>query len=424
MTVTVSSQRALVADAGRAQHAVAFPAACLLSLLLSTSLLGVLAAGCSHRQEDSGATAETREIPVRTALVRDTLLAPSVRASGLLGAKEEIPLGFKTGGVIARVDADEGDVVRQGELLATLEMAEIDALVAKAEAAAEQADRSLARARALFADSVVTREQLELAETGHRVAAGDLEAARFNRKYAEIRSPAAGTVLRRLADPGQLIGPGSPVFLLGAGRQGQVVRIGLADQDASRVSIGDPVEIRFDAHPGELWAGRVTELGAAAAPGVGTYEIEISLDRPVSLNAGGGAVSGLVGHCVIHPSRARPLRLIPIEALLEADGASGYAWAVTATATATPGVRRARVEVLALLDRWAAVNGLDGVERVVTEGAAYLTASARVGFLDGAGWVGRPSAGAGADSTREETDAARATPSRLRGRAGGSGPSF
>ena len=50
----------------------------------------------------------------------------------------------------------------------------------------------------------------------------------------------------------------------------------------------DMAEVRFDAWPGRTFAGRVTTVGAAATPGVGTYEIEIRLDAPVRLHDDGG----------------------------------------------------------------------------------------------------------------------------------------
>jgi multidrug efflux pump subunit AcrA (membrane-fusion protein) len=187
-------------------------------------------------------------------------------------------------------------------------------------------------------------------------------------------------VLRRFTEPGQLIGPGTPVLLLASASKGQVVRVGLPDRDIVRLVVGDPAAITFDAYPGRTWTGRVARLGAAAAPGAGTYEAEVSLDEPVAGPDGTATLaSGLVGDVSIRPSRAQPVRLVPVIALLEGDGDRATVWSLDAGGAP----RRHRVQV-AFLDggRAALHDGLTGIDRVVTDGAAYLTESSRVRLAD------------------------------------------
>lgn len=343
--------------------------------------VATLLAGCGSHQAKESPAGTGSEVVVRTEAVIDTAVARPVHATGTLSAKEEIPLSFKIGGVIAQIAVEEGSVVPAGRRLAVLELPEIDAAVAKAEAGAAKARRDWERARALYADSVVTREQLENAETGQQVAQSDLQAARFNQRYASITAPATGIVLRRFAEPGQLVGPGTPVVLFGAASKGQVVRVGVPDRDIVRLSVGDPAEVAFDAYPGGTWTGRVARLGAAAAPGAGTYEVEILLDEPVTGPDGTAALaSGLVGDVSIRPSRAQSVRLVPVIALLEGDGDRATVWSLDAGRVP----RRHAVRV-AFLDggRAALSEGLDGVDRIVADGAAYLTETSRVRVADG-----------------------------------------
>lgn len=240
------------------------------------------------------------------ATVDSATLARPVLASGLLSGKEELPLSFKIGGVVARVDAEEGQVVRAGQRLALLEQAEIGALVDKARAAFDKSERDLARARALHADSVVTREMLENAQTGRDVAASDLRAAQFNARYASVVAPSDGVAPRRLAEPGATVAPGGmPIVLFASSARGQVVRAGVPDRDVVRLGLGDPAVARFGAWPDREWKGTVVTVGAAATPGVGTYDVEIRLDEPVWLAEGGAQASGLVADVTLRPVRAR-----------------------------------------------------------------------------------------------------------------------
>ena len=93
----------------------------------------------------------------------------------------------------------EGQQVRRGQPLATLDLREIDAQVCRRAQRRHKAERDLERAEALYADSVATLAQVQDARTGAEVARSGLQAAAFNRRYATIVAPADGVVLRRLA---------------------------------------------------------------------------------------------------------------------------------------------------------------------------------------------------------------------------------
>ena len=131
-----------------------------------------------------------------------------VTATGTLGPKEDVTLSFKLGGVISRVLVNEGETVRAGQLLAALDLGEVEPGVTRARTAAEKADRDYQRARTLYADSVATLEQLQDAQSARDAARAEYEAAAFNRSHAVIVAPAAGTILRRTAEPGEVVSAG------------------------------------------------------------------------------------------------------------------------------------------------------------------------------------------------------------------------
>lgn len=302
--------------------------------------------------------------PVRVAAVADTIAAATVVASGTLGAREALPLAFKVGGVVSRVLVDAGARVRAGQLLAVIDTREIDAGVARAQAGLEKAERDAARVERLYRDSVVTRAQYDDARTAVAVARADLDAVAFNRGRAVIVAPAAGVVLQRLAEPGQLVDPGQAILRFGSGARGQAFRTGLVDRDALRLRAGDAAELRFDAQPGRRYTATVAEIAGSSTPGTGTYEVVLTVRGAEALP------DGLVGQAVIRVRGTGTQRVVPIEAMVEADGDSGTVFAYDA------GTRRAarRAVRIAALDgrRVAIADGLAGVTQVVTDGAAYL----------------------------------------------------
>ena len=88
-------------------------------------LLGVFLAGCGKNADL--ASVQNKPTPVRTQRVLEREVAIPVRATGTLASKTELRLSFKTGGIIDEITVDEGRRVSEGQLLARLDLSEIDA---------------------------------------------------------------------------------------------------------------------------------------------------------------------------------------------------------------------------------------------------------------------------------------------------------
>src|SRR3989442_2702022 len=82
--------------------------------------------------------------------------------------------------------------------------------------------------------------------------------------------------------------------------------------------------VRFDALPDRPLAGAVTEIAAAADQMTGTYRVE------VAVSGAAGLASGLVGQVEIRPRAVRPVALVPVEAVPEADGSHAIVFALSA----------------------------------------------------------------------------------------------
>ena len=312
---------------------------------------------------------DVNTVAVRLAPVTDDTIAQPITATGVVALRDEIALSFKIGGVVAQVLPREGQMVRAGQLLATIDLREIDAQVSKAQSAAAKAERDLARLTRLYADSVATRQQLDDATTAADVARADLQTATVNRQYARIVAPAAGVVLRRAIEPGELVTPGTTIVTLGSVTSGTILRVALPDRDVVRVTLGDRATVRIDAREDRTLDGSVRQIAAAADPRTGTYNVEIAIDDPA------GLTSGMIGRVEILVRGAERLRTIPVEALLEADGDRATVFALGPDGRA----KRVPVEVAFVRGEHAGVRGeLAGVTRVVTDGAAYLNDGASV----------------------------------------------
>ena len=125
----------------------------LLSIPLTLTTLAL--SGCRGGEaQEIDEMGSRQPVAVRAVRVTNTMLARPIVTDGTVAPKDEIALSFKVGGVIARIAVDAGDAVRAGQVLAAVDLQEIDATLAKARSGAQKAERDLARARRLYADSV------------------------------------------------------------------------------------------------------------------------------------------------------------------------------------------------------------------------------------------------------------------------------
>lgn len=325
-------------------------------------LLAVFVAACSGASGTEQKSSSESAIPVRLVAVETAEYAEPAEAAGILTPRDEVQLSFKVGGVVANVVAQEGVSVRKGQVLATLDLREINSQLEKVRTGLTKAERDLARVRNLHSDSVATLEQLQDATSAVEIARADYNAVAFNQRYATIVAPSDGVVLRKLSDSGELVAAGQPVVLFGSASSGSVLRAGFADRDAVRLRIGDRATVGFSAYPDRVFDGVVSEIPAAANPMTGTYAVEIRLTDPPQIT------SGLVGTARIQPSQRGMVSLIPIEAVTEADGNRGYVYVLNGDVA-----KRIPVSIGSIGDgRVAITGGLDGVSQIVGAGAAYL----------------------------------------------------
>ena len=344
-------------------------------LAFGLALLG----GCGAERNADPAANGAAAAPVRTARVEQGSVNDAVRTVGTLAPRDEVRLAFKIGGVVDDVSVEAGDRVTKGARLASLKRAEVEAAVEQASASLEKARRDLDRARQLRIDEVATEQEVEDLTTAWRVARANLETARFNARFAYIEAPGDGVVLQRLAEEDELVQAGQPVLVFGATERGWVVRVALADRDAVRVDAGNSAVVEFDAFPGRRFAGRVSRIDSAADPVTGTFEAEIDIQPAPQVRFARGLVAR-VELSLAGPGPNAPSTLVPVTALVEADGAEATVYVLDAQA----GVARRRpIEVGPIVgERVVVLSGLTAGERVVTDGAAWLSEGAPVRLVD------------------------------------------
>jgi len=322
----------------------------LQSLIIAAAALVLVACG----GEGAAEKAEPAAPLVEVAAAAPASAAGAVRASGVVGYKRETLLSFNAPGIVTALSVDEGDLVRAGQRLAAARRTSVGANADESALARENAERQLARTQALFDQGFVSQAALDDA----RLAASRARAG------SAIVAPAAGIILRRLAEPAQVVDAGQPVLLLGETASGIIVRASVSSDDAVRVSLDDRATVRVA--DGAAREGRVARIGAKSNDATGAFEIEIALNVADDIRSGQVADVEIAAAA---PPEVRAALIVPALSLLDARADQGVVFVVDAQGVA----RRRTVETAGLMqDHVLVVSGLESGERVVASGVAYV----------------------------------------------------
>lgn len=329
--------------------------------------LALVLSGCKPESQNEHTENPALQVKLYKAETREFKLP--VRAAGMLSTTTDMKLSFKTGGIVKHLHVREGVSVLRGDILAVLDLSEINAQVNQARIGLERAERDLQRAKNLYRDSVVTLEQLQNASSAYELAVSQKRIADFNLEHSRIKAPANGKIQKILVETNEMIGPGHPAILFASTESDWVVRVALTDKDIVKFSIGDSAQVDMDAFPDRLFPARITELGVIADPVTGTYEAELQI-----LRADPQFRTGFIARSYVYPTHTSRAVTVPLEALIGANDNRASVYVFKDGELSRRTIRTGRI----LGDEMVVKEGLEAGELLVTEGARYIVKDSRV----------------------------------------------
>ena len=325
--------------------------------------IALLIASCNPNKTPEASKVSKSVKFVKSAPVEEREFAMPVYAFGKLAAEEESKLSFKVGGIIQNIYVNEGQRIRKGQVLATLDKKEIDAQVASAKASFDKWQRDIDRMEKLYNEKVVTLESFENVKTQYEVEVSNLQIAEFNHKYSTIVAPFDGKILDKFAEVNELAQPGSPIFLIGTSGSRMVIKVALTDKEVVNLAEGDSANIQFDALPGINFEGQVQMISNAPDVTSGLYESEIILKQNHK-----GLRNGFFAKVQIYPSEKELFQFVPVEALVEGDKKKGYVYTIEEDLA-----KKVEVDIHSIANNQLIVrNSSSEMGEVITEGAQYL----------------------------------------------------
>jgi len=351
-----------------------------VSILL---VLGIAAsvAGCKG---NAAAVREQVVRPVKVAVVAQATQGRSLTYSGVVRARIESALGFRVPGkIVARV-VNVGDRLEVGQVIAHLDETDLRlaesaarAAVAAARSRRDMANDNLERANVLLPKAIISqaahdtrRNELDAAAAALQSAEAQLRQAVNAVDYASLKADKAGIITSVMGEPGQVVGAGQAIVSLAQSGETEIA-VAVPEQDAARLSIGQPVKASLWAGPPRVSVdGRIREIAGQADPASRTYAVRISVERPPpAMRLGMTATVALTLEENIAPV------LVPLSALTESDGGT-VAFVVDAVSKV---VRKTAVDVGDVNENGVQiVRGLQIGDMVVSAGVQFLRDGMRV----------------------------------------------
>jgi multidrug efflux pump subunit AcrA (membrane-fusion protein) len=254
-------------------------------------------------------------------------VADEWEAPGSVIAVSTAQVAARTMGTVMRVDAKEGDAVKGGQLLAQLDERELSARRNAAQSASQGAaagvtqatkglvaaqaqadvmqktfdrytylkdqksvspqefDEVAAKYKAAQANLEQAKAGLRQAEAGAAQAESEMHAAQDVASYARIVAPFDGRVIRRSVEPGSLVSPGMPLFVVEDTRHYQLEAT-LPAEALAKVKKTSAARVQLDALGQKSLAGKVAEIEAGADPASHTLKARIDLPKDPSVQSG------------------------------------------------------------------------------------------------------------------------------------------
>ena len=366
----------------------------MVMLVIMSLLIGV--GGCSKKSQEEAQSV----INVETAVVKTMDITRYSSYSGKVKGSQEEEVMPKLSRRVAAVYVIEGQTVRQGQVIVSLDRSKLDAAVQQAEAAVASAKAAQAanevqrqtalsnyeRTQELYSAGVATQQALETAkaqydalntgaaEAGVAQGQAALNLAQQNLADCEIKSPMDGIVGRVDVAVGDTTSMQSPVAVINNTADLEVeVKVG--ESDVSSVQAGAAVKVLIKAIGEEPLTGTIKSVASVADPVTRTYPVKVSLPN----NSAAQVKSGMFAEVMLGTKHRAGVTGIPMDAVLPKNG-ENIVYVVN------EGNRAQAVIVQTGLNDGVyteITKGLQVGQKVVTKGNTLIDETSVLNFTDG-----------------------------------------
>ena len=278
---------------------------CVAVMILVSSI-----SACQPDETEGVVTTLTAQIPVMVRSAASISANRSVSVSGTMVADKTAPLSFLVPGKVNRLYVDEGDRVKAGTLLATVDPADYTNSLAIAEASLTMAKDLYRRYEPLYKEGAFTEKNLIELKTGLAQAVAGCNIARKALADTRLYAPIPGIVAVKGIELGQMVSAQVLAFTI-VKTDVIFARVSVPESEIGQVSLGQKAAVTIAALAGQQFKGRVSMIGAQADELTRTYPVKIELANPE-----GVLKPGMIAQADILTDKAVSVLTIPGHAIV------------------------------------------------------------------------------------------------------------
>src|SRR5438128_554605 len=218
-------------------------------------------------------------VTVTSAEVREENWAPVLSAIGSVSAVQGATVATELGGVVSEIKFENGGVAKKGDVIVKLDASQEEALLRSAEAEAELARTDLERTRGLASQKVVSKAELDAAESKFRRLTAIVDQMRSNIRKKTLVAPFDGQLGIRQVNVGQMINAGQQVVPL-TSLDPVYVDFALPQQHLAQLSAGLEARARTDGLSGREFVGKLTAINSTVDTATRKRMVQATLENP------------------------------------------------------------------------------------------------------------------------------------------------
>jgi membrane fusion protein (multidrug efflux system) len=350
-------------------------------LAIVAAAAALLAVGCSNgkAKDKDGADSAAAAVPVEVQPLKRAAMVAVYSGTASIEANNEADVVAKVGGEVRQIFVEEGDAVREGQVLARLDGDRLRLDAAQTEANLRKLERDYKRQLELSEKGLVAKGTAENAKYDLDALRAAYDSARLELGYTEIRAPIPGVVSARHIKVGNTIKPNDPTFRV-TNLDPLLAYVHVPEKEFRKLAPGQPADVVVDALGGERFVGTISRISPTVDPQTGTFRARVEV-----ADATRHLKPGMFARVNIAYERRDDALQLPRTAIIDSDGEQSV------YIVAGDKAEQRKITTGLANNGWIeVVTGLKGDEKVVVIGQAGLKTGTLVKVVDDSKPAGSP----------------------------------
>ncbi len=281
-----------------------------------------IATACGHKEKDERSDAEASgTLSVTTSKISLTDEFKSISLSGIVEPDKTAQIGFNVQGTASSVLANEGDNVKQGQLIATLDSRDYEYQLQQSEGSLLRAKDTYERDKQLYEDSSLTAKEYVSAQSDYITAQGNRNSSAKKVSDTKLYAPITGTITRKMIEKGMQASPGSTAFSIDAIDHVNITMT-VPETDIATLMHNDTATITISAI-NQTFTGKITAINKQASQGSNTYRTKIKVTNPQHK-----ILPGMIAEVKIITTQKEKYLTIPPKAIVHDEDGLQYVFLV------------------------------------------------------------------------------------------------